>query len=457
MEIPYLEYFGFSEKPFGMSPDPAFYFESAEHKQAIDYLTFFIAQQEGFALIHGDVGSGKTMISRIFLNTLDRKTYNTALILNPVSDETAFMKEVLQEYSAGDIPDTKKELYDRLRRYLLEEFQNGKVNVLIIDEAQLLSYDLLEFIRLLSNIETDKQKILHTVFFAQPEFLDKLKDPAMRHLSQRITVTYCIRPLTYPEVKAYINYRLFKAGAKGSLEFQDRAMKLIHTASRGYPRLINYICDRCLLVLYARSSNTVDGHVVSKVIIEESIPLGTTRHTEDSRRISFRLPIIMTAAVALAVIIGIAVYFFIPKAYTKFYPARRTAAPVAASLPPAVQAQSVTPTAEAQQNPPVTQTKPAPARATATAPTPVTATPGPVNPIPTKPGPALKKIIVNREAANIRSEPNVDSARIGIIVKDEVLNVLDQKNDRDNLTWYKIRLYEGREGWISGAVVTQGK
>jgi general secretion pathway protein A len=457
MEIPYLEYFGFSEKPFGMSPDPAFYFESAEHKQAIDYLTFFIAQQEGFALIHGDVGSGKTMMSRIFLNTLDRKTYNTALILNPVSDETAFMKEVLQEYSAGDIPDTKKELYDRLRRYLLEEFQNGKVNVLIIDEAQLLSYDLLEFIRLLSNIETDKQKILHTVFFAQPEFLDKLKDPAMRHLSQRITVTYCIRPLTYPEVKAYINYRLFKAGAKGSLEFQDRAMKLIHTASRGYPRLINYICDRCLLVLYARSSSTVDGHVVSKVIIEESIPLGTTRHTEDSRRISFRLPIIVTSAVVLAVIIGIAAYFFIPKVYTNFYPARRTDAPVAVSITPTVQAPNVPSTAEMPQKSPVTQTKPAPARAAAITPHPVTATPEPGNPVPTKPRPALKKIIVNREAANIRSEPNVDSARIGIIVKDEVLTVLDQKNDRDNLTWYKIRLYEGREGWISGALVTQGK
>ncbi len=168
MEIPYLEFFGLTEKPFGMSPDPAFYFDSAEHRQAIEYLSFFIAQQEGFALIYGDVGSGKTMMSRVFLNTLDREKYNTALILNPVSDDTEFMKEVLHEYGAADVPETKKELYDRLRMYLLEEFQRGKVNVLIIDEAQLLSYELLEFVRLLSNIETDKQKILHTVFFAQP-------------------------------------------------------------------------------------------------------------------------------------------------------------------------------------------------------------------------------------------------------------------------------------------------
>ncbi len=108
MEIPYLEYFGLSEKPFGMSPDPSFYFESIEHKQAIEYLGFFIAQQEGFALIYGDVGSGKTMMSRIFLDTLDRQKYNTALILNPVSDDTEFMKEVLQEYGASDIPGDKK-------------------------------------------------------------------------------------------------------------------------------------------------------------------------------------------------------------------------------------------------------------------------------------------------------------------------------------------------------------
>ena len=177
MEIPYLEYFGFTEKPFGMSPDPAFYFESTEHKKAFDYLTFFTSQQEGFALIYGDVGSGKTTISRIFLNSLDKETYNTALILNPVTDEIGFMKELLKEFSVLYEPNTKKELYDTLRLFLLEEFQKGKENILIIDEAQLLPYEMLEFIRLLSNIETDKQKILHTVFFAQPEFLDKTERP----------------------------------------------------------------------------------------------------------------------------------------------------------------------------------------------------------------------------------------------------------------------------------------
>ena len=422
------------EKPFGISPDPSFYYESAEHKQAIDYLTFFIAQQEGFALIYGDVGSGKTTISRIFLNTLDRETYNTALILNPVADEAEFMKEVLREFYVQNIPETKKELYDTLRLYLLEEFQRGKVNVLIIDEAQLLSYELLEFIRLLSNIETDKQKILHTVFFAQPEFLDKLKEPRMRHLSQRITVTYCIKPLTYAEVKAYINYRLFKAGAKGPLEFQDRAMKLIHTASRGYPRLINYICDRCLLVLYARSSFTVDSHVVSKVIIEESIPLSTAKHTEDSKRLGFRQAPMIAGIVVLA-LLGAAGYYFVFSGTYKF---------LFTAKPPVVQA-------SVPQRPQDAEKQPAQAAAPAVTQTTNTA---PMQAAP-KVNASSKKIVVNKEAANVRAEPDVSSARIGVIVKDETLRIIGEKTDQNNRRWYKITLYEGREGWISESVVTE--
>lgn len=448
MEIPYLEYFGFSEKPFGMSPDPSFYYESAEHRQAIDHLTFFLAQKEGFALIYGDVGSGKTTISRIFLNSLDRDTYNTALILNPVADEAEFMKEVLGEYSVADIPETKKELYDRLRRYLLEEFQKGKTNVLIIDEAQLLSYDLLEFIRLLSNIETDKQKILHTIFFAQPEFLDKLKDPAMRHLSQRITVTYRIEPLTFAEAKAYINYRLFKAGAKGPLEFQDRAMKLIHTASRGYPRLINYICDRCLLVLYAKSSFSVDGHVVSKVIIEESIPLSTTKHSEDSRRLALRRPLLIGGTIAVVVIGAAGYYFMITGAFKFFSPTRPQTRQASIAQPaPVTAAAHTTPPAQAapEAQPTAAATPPNPAHQAASA----------------KPSPQtdiiLKRVYVNKEAANVRSEPDVNSARIGVIVKDESLKVIAEKTGADKTKWYKIKLYEGREGWISETVVTEKK
>lgn len=410
MEIPYLEYFGFTEKPFGMSPDPAFYFESTEHKKAFDYLTFFTSQQEGFALIYGDVGSGKTTISRIFLNSLDKETYNTALILNPVTDEIGFMKELLKEFSVLYEPNTKKELYDTLRLFLLEEFQNGKENILIIDEAQLLPYEMLEFIRLLSNIETDKQKILHTVFFAQPEFLDKLKDPRLRHLSQRITVTYGIKPLSFNEAKSYINYRLFKAGSKGPLEFQDKAIRLVHIASKGFPRLINYICDRCLLVLYAQSTHTVDSHVVSKVLIEESIPLSSVKKTALNRGLR-RVPLMILGTILLVIIGIISSYFLFPSVYGHFFSAKN---------------QNLQ-TTEAQSN----------------------ETPGTKNiAIP------LEKVVVNVEAANVRTAPDINSQRIGVILKGEALKVLAAQNAPNNRTWYKIILYEGREGWIASTVVS---
>ena len=407
MEIPYLEHFGLTEKPFGMSPDPQFYFESKEHKKAFDYLAFFISQQEGFALICGDVGSGKTTISRIFLNSLEETKYNTALILNPVTDEAEFMKEALKEFGTQAGADTKEELYNKLRLFLLDEFSNGKENVLIIDEAQLLSYEMLEFIRLLSNIETDKQKILHTIFFAQQEFLDKLKDPRLRHLSQRITVNCSIEPLTRSETKSYISYRLFKSGSRGPLEFQDRAVRLIHIASKGYPRLINYICDRCLLVLYAKSTHTVDAHVVSKVIMEEGIPLSSVKNSGHGLKLK-GLP--GFAGIALLVLAGLAGYYiFFSALYSHIFPQKQN------------------PASQSREASLVTTRIPIP----------------------------LAKVTVNREAANVRSEPDIASPRIGTIMKGETLTILAEKTDDRNLKWYKIKFFENRAGWIASTLVTQ--
>lgn len=463
MEIPYLEYFGFSEKPFGMSPDPAFYYESAEHKKAVDYLTFFLSQKEGFALIYGDVGSGKTTVSRIFINSLPRESYNTALILNPVTDDTEFMKELLREFYVQDIPATNKELYDTLRRFLLEEFKNGKENVLVIDEAQLLSYELLEFIRLLSNIETDKQKILHTIFFAQPEFLEKLKAQNMRHLAQRITVTYGIEPLTLNEVKSYINYRLYKAGSKGPLEFQDRAVRLIHIASKGFPRLINYICDRCLLAIYAQSSHTVDGHVVSKVLLEESISLGSVKKQSDIQglRSNYIAPAIV---IILVVILGFAGYylvttgtmdrFFVKKTVLvqKDTSAMQAEAPVKTEAPVKAEVPVKAATSVKAEEP----AKKEAARA-------LPAKPAEPKAVPEKPQaestaqkavPSSRKAVVIKDAANVRIAPGLESLRIGMIFKGASLKVVGEQSDKNNTKWYKVILYEDKEGWISESVVS---
>ncbi|MCX5816153.1 MAG: AAA family ATPase [Proteobacteria bacterium] len=271
MEIPYLEYLGLSEKPFGLTPDTGFYFESETHKEALEHLKFFLGQREGIALIYGEVGSGKTILSRMFLNSLDKTLYNTALILNPIMDEEEFIKEIMGELGISWEDSSKKSLLDGLSNFFIEEHKKGKDTILVIDESQVLSRNLLELIRILSNIETEKEKILHTVLFAQTEFMDTLHEPDMKNLSQRITVVYKLKNFSQKETRAYINFRLYKAGSKGSLQFSDGAVDLIHNTSQGCPRLINMICDRCLLVLYSQSKNIVDEKTVENVINDESI------------------------------------------------------------------------------------------------------------------------------------------------------------------------------------------
>ncbi len=275
MDIPYLDYFGLTERPFGLTPDPHFYFETDTHREALSHLEFLLSQKEGFALIYGDVGLGKTTISRIFLSSLDRNVYNTALILNPIMDEAEFVGAVSKELGLNTDGFSRREVFDAFEHFLLEEHRKGRETVLAIDEAQLLSKDLLEFIRVLSNIETEKEKILRIILFAQPELVERLKEPDMRYLSQRITVTYRLKPFSESEVGTYINYRLVKAGSRGLPSFKKSAIRMIYKASQGYPRLVNILSDRAMLALYGRSKESVDKWIVADILREENLSLAS--------------------------------------------------------------------------------------------------------------------------------------------------------------------------------------
>ncbi len=291
MDIPYIDYFGLTEKPFSLTPDPAFYFESRSHREALDHLHFFLDQREGFALIYGDVGTGKTTLSRIFLSSLESQTYASALVLNPIMDDREFLKEILHEFSIEGCGSGIKEGLDALRVFLLARHRQGKRSLLVVDEAQLIRDDLFEFIRVLSNFETDKEKILQIILFAQPEITGRLQKDELRYLSQRITVICILKPLDLDEVARYVSYRLFKAGSKGLLKFNEDATKLIHSASKGYPRLINIICDRCMLVLYSQSRTTANRSTVKTALKELNIALLTGRKKRLSKTVYILLSV----------------------------------------------------------------------------------------------------------------------------------------------------------------------
>jgi general secretion pathway protein A len=303
MDIPYCEHFGLTEKPFSLTPDPAFYFESRSHKEALDHLGFFLDQQEGFALIYGDVGTGKTTLSRIFLKSLDPEIYDSALILNPIMDEQEFLREVLAEFSitiSGPLGSTG---LDALRVSLLDRHGKGKRSIIVVDEAQLIKDELFEFIRVLSNFETDKNKMLQIVFFAQPEIIGRLQRDSMRYLSQRLTVIYELNSLEIDEVGRYVSYRLFKAGSRALPEFSDGAVKIISIASGGCPRLINILADRCMLILYSRSKAVVNRAIARAALRELNIVLLVGR----KKRLPKRIYVILSVAALLLLILFVTI------------------------------------------------------------------------------------------------------------------------------------------------------
>ena len=262
----YNDFYGFQQQPFAITPDPHFLFFSDGHREAFDHLSFGVQERKGFIQITGEVGAGKTTLCRAFLDSLEPR-FKTALILNPMMTATQLLRSILVELGLK-APRDRVGCMTLLNQFLLEQVEEGNTVVLVIDEAQDLSVALLEEVRLLSNLETDRQKLLQIVMVGQPELRDKLNSKAMRQLRQRITVRYHLRPLRLYETHFYIRHRLNIAGVNSIPTFNRLAILMIHWYSKGIPRLINAVCDKTLLCGFVADTGHLKARHVRKAVRE---------------------------------------------------------------------------------------------------------------------------------------------------------------------------------------------
>jgi general secretion pathway protein A len=254
----YKEYFGFKELPFSIAPDPRFLFMSGQHREALAHLIYGINVEGGFVMLTGEVGTGKTTVCRCLLGQLPENT-DIAFILNPKMTVEELLAAVCDELGIG-YPEGNRSIkvfIDHINAYLLAAFAKGRKTVLIMEEAQNLKPDVLEQVRLLTNLETDRQKLLKIIMIGQPELKEMLSRPDMRQLSQRITARYHIGPLPKAEISAYVDHRLLLAGVRRKL-FPNSIINKLYRLSGGVPRVINVICDRALLGTYVHGKNCVD-------------------------------------------------------------------------------------------------------------------------------------------------------------------------------------------------------
>ncbi|GFO55083.1 hypothetical protein GMSM_20900 [Geomonas sp. Red276] len=264
----YCEFFGFRESPFTITPNPRFLFMSERHREAFAHLLYAIESRAGFVELTGEVGTGKTTLLRTFLNRLDSKGHRTALIFNPCLSSLELLRSINREFGIPWEMESRIDLLQQLNTFLLEQKEAGRAVVLVMDEAQNLSAEVLEQIRLISNLETETDKLIQIVLSGQPELLALLAKDELRQLNQRITVRYHLLPMDFDCVGRYIDHRMELAGRFRAAQFTPGALKKIYRFSGGVPRLVNIVCDRALLIGYTDETRVITGRIASQAISE---------------------------------------------------------------------------------------------------------------------------------------------------------------------------------------------
>lgn len=301
----YEAFYGLKVRPFNLTPDPKFLYLSDKHKEAFAHLLFGIKNRSGFVMVTGEIGTGKTTICRNLINQLNQDV-NLALIFNPSLNPVELMQKINAEFGIAHDAENVRELVDQLNVYLLEQAAQDRSCVLIIDEAQNLSPTVLEQIRLLSNLETETEKLLQIILIGQPELAEKLELHELRQLNQRITARYHLKPLDQKETYNYIHYRMHVAGGRRKLKFTPASVRTVFKHSKGTPRVINALCDRCLLIGYTRETHVISPRIVKQAARELR---GSYRESVSGLRRKLRalLPAPGTALMAGAIVLVIAI------------------------------------------------------------------------------------------------------------------------------------------------------
>jgi MSHA biogenesis protein MshM len=270
----YETHFGLHELPFSITPDTSFFFPESSHQEALNTLLVAVRSGEGFIKVTGEVGTGKTLLCRKFLGALDQRDFVTAYIPNPYLQPMTLLLAIADELSLAYPADVNQhQLLKLLTQYLIDSYAGGKRVVLCLDEAQAMPLETLESLRLLTNLETERRKLLQVVLFGQPELNDRLNQPSVRQLKQRITFTCELRPLTLQETTLYVAHRLCIAGHRGGRLFGAEAVKQLHGAAGGVPRLMNILAHKSLLAAFGEGAAAITvPHVKQAAADTESLP-----------------------------------------------------------------------------------------------------------------------------------------------------------------------------------------
>lgn len=264
----YNQFYGFSELPFSITPDSTFFYASQQHMTALDAMTYAVRQRKGFVVITGPVGSGKTTVVRTLLRRLDDNV-KTAVITNTHLSPKGVLMMLLEDLGVTYKDGSKERLFIQLNHYLIRQVMDGHNVVLVVDEAQNLTLPCLEELRMLSNLETEKEKLIQIILIGQPELRKKLEMPELEQLRQRVAVHYHLVALNQEETRNYVRHRLKTAQANGrdmTLLFEEDTYSMIYDFSRGIPRMINVLCDHILLTGFVK-----EAPVITRDIVEESV------------------------------------------------------------------------------------------------------------------------------------------------------------------------------------------